>query len=207
MFTTLLPDARAFFTRLAANNSRDWFMAHKPEYEQTVAQPGKALVEALAARLTALTGHEMRPKIFRQNRDTRFSKDKTPYKAHLHMLWSESGDRDTPAFFLGIDPGTLVTGAGQFGFSKPQLDRWRAAVAGPSGEELERLIAPFRLREPELKRVPAPYPADHPRAALLRHKGFSAWLDLDPDDPRPIDDIATEAFERLAPVWHWLVSP
>ncbi|WP_213549553.1 TIGR02453 family protein [Vannielia litorea] len=206
MFSTLLPNARAFFTDLAANNSRDWFLAHKDSYDAKVATPGKALAEALSARLTALTGHEMRPKIFRQNRDIRFSKDKSPYKAHLHMLWSESGDRDTPAFFLGIDPGALTAGTGQFGFAKPQLERWRAAVAGPEGEKLAALIAPFRLRDPELKRVPAPYPADHPRAQLLRHKGFSAWLDLDPDDPRPVDEIATDAFERLAPVWRWLTA-
>ena len=206
MFTTLLPDARAFFTDLAANNTRDWFLAHKETYEARVALPGKALAETLATRLTARTGREMRPKIFRQNRDTRFSNDKTPYKAHLHILWSESGDRDTPAFFLGIDPERLTAGTGQFGFSGPRLELWRTAVAGPRGEELATLIAPFRLREPELKRVPSPYPADHPRAALLRHKGFSAWLDLDPDDPRPIDQIATDAFERLAPVWHWFAA-
>ncbi|WP_337847925.1 DUF2461 family protein [Sphingomonas sp.] len=73
-------------------------------------------------------------------------------------------------------------GAGVFTFSAPRLDRWRALVAAPEGASVAALIDRLRAEEvrfgePELKRVPAPYAADHPRADLLRCKGLAAWID------------------------------
>lgn len=182
--TLLSPDTVAFLTALRANNDRHWFEAHKDDYDAQLKQPGQAFAAALAAALESGTGEAHAWKIFRIHRDVRFSRDKTPYNSHLHISLSPNGDCENggPVWMFGLDPDGLTLGAGIFAFSKPQLEAWRARVAGPEGQAVEQLLAELaqdgiRLSEPELKRVPAPYPAEHPRSHLLRHKGLTAWID------------------------------
>ncbi len=198
-FDTLIPDARSFLSELADNNSRDWFAANKPRYEAQLKQPALALLEQVAAQWGAETGQPLKPKLFRANRDVRFSKDKTPYNTHLHMLWAEA---DGPGWFLGISPEYVTAGAGRMGFDKAQLDLWRASVDGPDGAELARVLVETgaRLDEPELKRVPAPYDKDHPQGALLRRKSLTLWRDI--ADPAARDGLVpalTAAFASLIP--------
>ena len=172
----LMPDARAFLTELAAHNDRDWFNIHKAEYDSLLKRPAEKLLADVARWMEMEQGHTVRTKLFRPHRDVRFSEDKTPYHTHLHMMWSRTDGR---AWMLGISPAYATFGAGVMGFEPSQLDRYRAAVAGPDGETLAEMIEDhgWRIDPPALKRVPPPYPADHPRAALLRQKGLVAWRD------------------------------
>lgn len=207
MTSRLTQDARAFYTDLAAHNSRDWFANAKARYESEIKAPAKLLSREIADALSKSTGIPLTAKIFRQNRDVRFSKDKTPYTTHLHILWSKGGKKDAPAFFLGIAPDYVSAGAGVFGFSKAQLARWRKAVDSEEGEALIKAATGFRLSEPGLKKVPAPYTADHPRATLLRHKGFAAWADIESEALTiGATSAALSAFHRLAPVHAWLTA-
>ncbi|OJY65199.1 MAG: hypothetical protein BGP16_12330 [Sphingobium sp. 66-54] len=182
--TLLSRDTADFLGRLRANNDRQWFEAHRDEYEAHVKRPGEAFASALAGQLEAATGEPHEYRIFRIHRDVRFSKDKTPYNAHLHTTFSPDGGckEGGPVWMFGLDPDGLTLGAGIFAFSTPRLDSWRALVAAPEGawvaELIHRLRAEqVRVGEPGLKRVPAPHPADHPRADLLRRKGLTAWID------------------------------
>lgn len=177
-------DTVDFLGRLGANNDRQWFEAHRADYETHVKRPGEAFAQALASQLDAATGEAHEYRIFRIHRDVRFSKDKRPYNAHLHISFSPEGGckEGGPAWMFGLDPGGLTLGAGIFAFSAPRLDNWRALVAAPEGASVAELIdglhaEKVRVGKPELKRVPAPYPADHPRADLLRRKGLTAWID------------------------------
>jgi uncharacterized protein (DUF2461 family) len=80
------PDARGdFFLALALHNDRDWFQAHRAEYEQGWAQPMASLMDEVRAGLRGAYGKRElgAPKVFRIHRDIRFSKDKTPYKTHV----------------------------------------------------------------------------------------------------------------------------
>lgn len=200
MTATLIADARAFLGELAQNNTRDWFQAHKARYDADLKAPAMALLDQLTDPLSELTGAPVTGKLFRANRDVRFSKDKTPYNTHLHLAWNAGDGR---AWFYGISLDYVTVGAGVFGFDKGGLDRWRAAVAGPEGEALARMLdtlAP-RTNDPSLKRVPAPYPADHPRGALLRRKGLAVWQDDVTGDPAK---ALMPAFTRLAPIQGWL---
>jgi uncharacterized protein (DUF2461 family) len=98
-------------------------------------------------------------------------------------------------------------------FGPAGVDRYRAVVAdAATGAELDRLIAAlaadgYRVDAPELKRTPAPYAADHPRAELLRRKSLSAWREAtDPalvTSPAVVDETL-QAFRRLAPLAAWL---
>ena len=77
-----------FLGRLRANNDRQWFDAHRDEYEAHAKWPGEAFAWVLASQLEAATDEPHEYCIFRIHRDVRFSKDKTPYNAHLHISFS-----------------------------------------------------------------------------------------------------------------------
>ena len=78
-------EAVQFLQDLKNNNTRDWFTQNKSTYEQVIKQPAQAYCELMCAELTSLTSMPHQSKIFRVHRDVRFSKDKTPYNAHLHI--------------------------------------------------------------------------------------------------------------------------
>ena len=206
-------DAIAFLSDLRANNDRAWFNDRKKVYEREIREPAKAFAVATASALKELTGKPHGHKIFRIHRDVRFSKDKTPYNTHLHIAFvPERTGSSTPSWFFGLDPDKLTLGTGIFAFDREDLDNFRKRVLGADGTRLAALTQGLerqgiRLGKPELKRIPASYPKDHPTAGLLRHKGFSAWIDhADPStatDPA-IMRICRGEFSRLKPVFDWL---
>jgi len=182
-FAGFTPGALDFLTGLAADNSRAYFDANRAVYEREVREPAKALVaelgEELRTRVDPRIGADPARGLFRINRDTRFSKDKTPYKTHVAMGFPLGGGRsDSPALYLSVAPTHVGTGVG---FAPPDVDVWRAAVAGEeSGGAFATALAaaeaaggePMDLGEPALKRVPRGYPPDHPLADWLRRKGI-----------------------------------
>ena len=201
-FDTLVPDALGFFDDLAADNSRDWFTANKARYERDVKAPAEALLSEIGDRIAAATGTRPVPKLYRINRDLRFSKDKTPYNTHLHLQWSDPATGI--AHLFGVSRAYVCAGLGAMGFDKAALDRWRDRIAGDKGEGFARLLdrtldAGLRMDPPELKRVPAPYPPDHTRAELLKRKGIVLWHDLsDVEQAHPVAALDA-AFTRLGP--------
>lgn len=183
-FAHVVDQANAFFTDLKANNNRDWFNAHKKDYEATVKKPGQLLLDVIADDLRNLTGATPKTKMFRINRDVRFSKDKTPYNTHLHLLWAPTSDEETCNWFLGISPEYVTVGFGIMGFDKVPLVKFREFVDGPGGDKIATqtaalLKAGCRIDEPALKRVPSPFAKDHPRGDLLRRKGYVIWKDIE----------------------------
>lgn len=201
-FTTLVPDALGFLEDLAANNSRDWFIANKARFEAEVKNPAEALLAVLGAKLEAATGAPQTPKLYRIHRDLRFSKDKTPYNTHLHLQWTDKATGI--GHFFGVARTYVSAGIGAMGFDKPTLNRWRDRIADESGAGFARLVdrmqeAGLRIDPPALKRVPAPYSQDHPRAALLKRKGIAVWHDLG-ESEQVFSDVALEAaFARMSP--------
>ena len=198
-FDSLIPDARAFLTDLADNNTRDWFTAQKARYEAELKAPALMLLDHLAQSWGRTIDRPLKTKLFRANRDVRFSKDKTPYNTHLHMMWTET---DGPGWFLGIATDYVTAGAGVMGFDKAQLTTWRAAVDGPLGAELQAAITASgaRIDPPQLKRVPAPYGADHPLGDLLRRKSLALWHDVaEPAEKLGLVPAAEAAFADLRP--------
>ncbi|WP_186827015.1 DUF2461 domain-containing protein [Shimia ponticola] len=205
-FAQLIPDARDFYTRLAANNSKDWWTAHKTEYESRLKRPALLFLDVIADHLRQVTDTSIQTKLFRPHRDVRFSKDKTPYHTHLHMLWS-MGD-DAPGYFLGLSHTYLRIGAGRMGFEKDTLLRYRAAIdeGGPLLDAIDDAENKgYTPHEPALKRVPSPFDKDHPRADLLRQKACSYWSDIawDTDD---LTEATKAAFSDLTPLTQALRS-
>lgn len=125
----------AFLQGLAANNDRDWFEAHRAEYEAFWLKPGLDLAAELAWPV-AKHGLYVEPKLNgslrRIYRDVRFSKDKRPYEPHLHLILSVGPEINKgPGVHLVIGPQGFGHGVGQWAFSPEQLDALRRAFCDP----------------------------------------------------------------------------
>lgn len=177
------------------------------------------MASSLAQALSEKGGQAFEPRIFRLQRDVRFSRDKSPYNAHLHIAVTPElpagAAQAVSGFYFGLDPDRLQLGAGVFELKGAALDRLRAAIADPArGPALAAALAGieaagFRLEGPVLKRTPAPYPPDHPRAGLLRYKGLTAWREV--ADRRRIEGPGllaecVETFAQLARLHAWLID-
>lgn len=164
--------ALQFFHGLKRDNSKAFFEANRKVYEEQVRPP----MEALLAEIEPDLGPDVEVKIFRLNRDLRFSPDKRPYKEHLGAYLSSAR---AGGLYLQVSNDGLYIAIGSHEMASDQLTRFRDAVAGKEGEKLARIVAAlakdgYGVTEPSFKRVPAGYPADHPRNELLRCKGLMA---------------------------------
>ncbi|WP_373353137.1 DUF2461 domain-containing protein [Pseudoroseicyclus sp. CXY001] len=205
--TLSVPRVRAFLTRLEAENDRAWFKAHQGEYEADLKAPAEALLDRLRAPLREMTGLEATPKLFRPQRDLRFSKNKRPYHLHLHLMWSlAAGGASEPACFLGIDLKGVTVGLGCMAMNREQLERWRSLLLTDTARMaalIERAEAGgFTFREGELKRTPGPCPPDHPLARFARMKSCVATKEM--AESGPLEPRLMEAFRQGLPVLEML---
>ncbi|MGV7221926.1 MAG: DUF2461 domain-containing protein [Nitrospinales bacterium] len=208
----------AFLKNLKLNNDREWFQGNKAIYKTMVDEPAHAFLEAISDKLTKLSGEPMAGKIFRIYRDVRFSKDKTPYNAHIRMSFVRAGANkkkcgEAPMFSISIEPEKLFLGLGYFEFSKNILPSYQKAVAKDStGKALKRIITKMNKKGlefegPEYKRVPSGYDKDHPRGDLLRRKGLSLWSEvLIPKELHSSKAIefCINKFRDMLPFYKWL---
>lgn len=185
-----------FLRELGENNNRDWFAANKARAEEVLLTPGRELVVAVGERLRQKRPHIIADprtdrSIYRLNRDTRFSRDKTPYKTHLALWWWEGseGRLECPGFYGHLTASSWLWSVGCYRFSDAGLAGWREALLDPDkAREFQALIkagskSGWALSEPELKRTPAGLAADHPQALWLRHKGFYTMAEENPIPP------------------------
>jgi uncharacterized protein (TIGR02453 family) len=227
-FTGFRPEATQFMADLAQNNDRAWFQPRKAEYERLVKEPAEALVAALAERFAA-RGLPLRadPKraVFRIYRDTRFAKDKSPYKRHIgaSFPWTEAPDGSAEAddavhgngAYFNFEPGQMYAGGGMWMPDKVRIDAFRRAIV----EDPDRVRAAIEdpgfvatfgsvTSHEELRRVPTGLPSDHPMADLLRYKDvvFGRHLsDAEVESP-DLPDTLTEAYAAATPVFRFLAT-
>ncbi len=208
-YDTLIADAKAFYGQLNANNTRDWWQDNRATYDENLKPTALALLDELTAPLSKLADAPIKSKLFRPHRDVRFSKDKTPYNTHLHMMWQIDSDApQNPVFFFGIGMNYVTAGAGMMGFDKPVLTNWRKMVDLDT-KRITGIVETveghgFAFRDPALKRVPSPFDQDHPAGRLLRMKGVVASAELGGGGPLP--QRLMSAFEGLMPLNHLLIS-
>ena len=181
-----------FLRALARNNSREWFDAHRADYEAQLRQPALRLIGDLQPDLAAVSGQfraDPRPvggSLFRIHRDTRFSNDKTPYKTHAGAWFFHARRREieAPGFYLHIEPGRSFIGAGLW-HPQPETQRrvrqfihdnpagWKAATQAPAFRKR------FSMDGESLVRPPRGFPPDHELIADLKRKNFVASTPLD----------------------------
>lgn len=214
------PAARQFLRDLAANNNREWFKAHKSDYDAFVREPLLALVDELG---TALLEHspgylcDPRKSVYRIYRDIRFSKNKAPYKTHAAAVFPPLGlERHAGAgFYLHFSAEELLVGGGVYAPGSRELRSIRQQIADDPAELREILgTAAFRkafgdLEGQQLKRVPQGFPKDHPAADLLVFKQFLAGTTLPAEEieKRTVAALIDRHFRTLSPLLAYLNRP
>jgi uncharacterized protein (TIGR02453 family) len=181
-FADLITRANAFFVQLRDNNNREFYEAHKAAYTAEIKKPAELLADLFAEDLAKATGKAHKPKVFRIHRDVRFSKDKTPYNTHLHLMWSQPSQSVTPAFFFGASPEYVMLGMGVMHLEKDSLTTFRSMI-DRRGDDLTDAVEASGAQISDwgpdpLKRVPKPFDQDHPHAELLKRKAFALHCDL-----------------------------
>jgi uncharacterized protein (TIGR02453 family) len=186
------PELFAFLGDLSENNNREWFAANKGRYEEHMLEPALAFIEDFAPRLERISAHfraDARASggsLFRIYRDTRFSKDKTPYKTHLgiHFRHESAKDVNAPGFYLHLGLGEVYAGGGIWHPGSPAVGRIRDAIAAdPDGWRKATRAGAFAKRlelgGAALKRPPAGFDAGHPLIEDLKRKDFYGWARLE----------------------------
>ena len=182
----LTPDLFRFLEDLKANNDRTWFKSNQSRFEETVREPLLAFIAAFEEPLAAISpcmlavARKSGGSMFRIYRDTRFSKDKSPYKTWAAVQFRHEAGRDAhaPCYYLHLAPGDVFVGAGIWHPDGPALDAIRVSMNEYPKLWIKArdavLTAGWELEGDELKRIPRGYPAEHPLADDLRRKDFIA---------------------------------
>ena len=189
-----------FFEGLEADNSKSYWQAHKTVYDQQVLAP----MQALLAELTDEFGEA---KVFRPNRDIRFSADKTPYKTQIGATLAGHG-------YVQLSANGLAVASGTYSFTTDQLVRYRRAAAlDLPGEALAKVADDARdagltiTAASTLRTAPRGYPKDHPRIELLRMKGLVTWKQW-PVEPwlatAKAEDRVVSVLRASVPLVQWL---
>jgi uncharacterized protein (TIGR02453 family) len=206
-FDGFAPDVRDWFLGLEANNTREYFSAHRAFFEESV----RGQMAALLTELSATFGGEV--KMFRPNRDIRFSADKSPYKTNTYGVLLGSGVA-LHGLYASISADGLVAGSGYHVMARDQLERYREGAADDRlGPQLAKLLAQAEKKGLEIwgetvATAPRGYRTDHPRIDLLRRKSLAlgARRDFGGDGIGRADGLrfVTRTWRAAAPVTGWL---
>lgn len=185
-----------FLKQLEKNNTREWFAAHKAEYE-TVAKENKALFNRIHAGLQEhdqISGIHM----YRIYRDVRFSKDQTPYKNHFGAGYSRLKPMLRGGYYIHLEPGNSFVGGGFWGPDAKDLLRIRKEFE-ISTAEIEKItlndtfINYFKeIKGEAVKTAPRGFDKNHPAIDLIRKKQYVVMKPFT-DQEVLSDDFAKEA--------------
>lgn len=181
----------SFLRDLSRNNDREWFGRHKGRYERHVKEALQRFIVDFGPLLEGISPHfaaDPRPvggSLFRIYRDTRFSRDKSPYKENAGVQFRHLAGKDAhaPGFYLHLQPDEVFVGVGMWRPDGPATAAVRdAMVADPAAwtrvMEDPAFAGVFSLGGERLKRPPRGYPKDHPLVEDLKRKDFIATCPL-----------------------------
>src|SRR5258706_1367563 len=178
-----------FLRALKRNNRREWFNAHRDDYEAHVRTPMAAIIAQLAIDFREIAPELVaNPKtsMYRIYRDTRFSENKTPYKTHVAASFPPRGlpKHEGAGVYFHISPGELWVGGGMYAPQTPQLHMVREHIAANVRHLRSIVESPgFKrhigsLEGEKLLRVPRGFPKDHPAAEFLKYRQFLAGAEF-----------------------------
>ena len=219
-FPGFSPNALKFLRGLKKNNDREWFQPRKEIFDIEVKAPMTELVAALQ-RTIAKTAPEYQQDpakcVYRIYRDTRFSKDKTPYKTHISAALKAQGlSRDASAvFYFHLSADELVIAAGSYMPGPDELRALRTHIAEHHEEFVKLCRAPKlraalgELQGAQLNRVPKGFDLNDPAEALIRQKQFYFGRELSPaiaTTPELFQELS-QALSAALPVMRFLNQP
>jgi uncharacterized protein (TIGR02453 family) len=219
--TYFSPSFFKFLTELKKNNNRPWFKANKDRYEKIVRNPLLDFIGELGPHLRKISKYlvvDNSPSggsMFRVYRDTRFSKNKTPYKTHAAAQFRISRDRDvhSPGYYLHMEPGEVYSGGGIWRPEAPVLGQIRDHLAShPTAWKAilkNRKFQRFCSLEGErLQRPPKGYSPDHELIEYLKYKDFTFYTQYGEKDACSPDFLEkyVESCAAAAPLMGFLAS-
>ncbi|MBN1998733.1 DUF2461 domain-containing protein [candidate division KSB1 bacterium] len=220
-FSGFSQETLLFFSDLEDNNDRNWFNQNRHIYDKIIMPECQAFVEAMGEKLKSIAPdvHAI-PKIdqtiFRIYRDTRFSKDKRPYKTHIAMFfWEGDGKKlECSGFYFHLDARRVFIGVGIHEFTRDMLQIYRDSVVHPQyGHQLVQVIKgvhqtpDYQIGWKKYKKEPRGYDRSHPNAQLLLYGGMGFQYE------EPVSDIVFSSelidrvfsiFQKMSPIHFWL---
>ncbi len=209
----------AFLAALEQNNEREWFTAHQQEYEDFVREPALDFISDMSDEMPTISRHFLaQPKrvggsLMRIYRDTRFSKDKTPYKTNIGIQFRHEIGKDihAPGYYLHIAPGECFVGIGLWHPDADALFKIRVAIAQKSDAWLtarddEAFRKHFTLEGDALANAPRGFAKDHPLAEDLKRKDFICLAPLSEATvtSKNLRPQVVERFRQAAPYMRFL---
>jgi len=194
-YAKFTPETVAFLTELKNNNNRDWFNDNKTRYEEQVLDVALRFIQSMqdpmaeiAPRFTAVP-KRMGGSLMRVYRDTRFSKNKTPYKTNIGIQFRHEQAKDVhaPGYYVHIDPEQVFLGAGMWRPASDALRGIRERIADKPVDwervrDDKKFRRHFRLGGETLTRPPRGFDKEHPQIADIRRKDFIAIKNMQLDD-------------------------
>jgi len=194
-YATFTPESVKFLNELKANNNRDWFNANKARYEEAVLDVALQFIQSMQDPLADFAPHftaipkRMGGSLMRVYRDTRFSKNKSPYKTNIGIQFRHEQARDVhaPGYYVHIDPDQVFLGAGMWRPAADALRSIRERIAARPAEWVRirddrGFKRHFRLGGERLSRPPRGFDKEHPEIEDIKRKDFIAVKDLTLDD-------------------------
>lgn len=214
---------QAFLAALEKNNEKAWFDDHKQTYQDDIVTPILSLVAAVHEPLAALNPPlqaeaKTNGSLRRIYRDTRFSKDKTPYNTHVHLVfWAGHHATKSPGTHIALHKDGYGFGAGFWALDKEQLARMRAQFVSDEGKKISDVVDAVeahgvQLMAPQLARVPRGFDADVPYANWLKYKGLVVRNARQPYDPAVFNnadklrDFVVEICGNMSPLNRYLME-
>jgi len=208
-------DFFTFFAELADNNNREWFNSNKDRYSASVVNPISEFIVSMAPRLEDISEHytaDPKPhggSMFRIYRDTRFSRDKTPYKTHAGVQFRHAAGKNAhaPGFYVHLAADGLFFGGGIWQPPGPHLNLIRDYIAD-NARSWARISNAPRVKEvggikgDSLKRPPRGFDAEHVHIEDLKRKSFYVMTQAPARNalkPGFADEVA-DGFRRAAPL-------
>ena len=203
-----------FLKELKKHNSREWFMDHKDDYERFLREPSKELIAEMEQMFIKLQlPYEATPKksLFRINRDTRFSKNKNPYKTNIGIsfpvlrdasITSSTGKTEVPGAYLHIEPNACFIAGGLYMPDSRQLkavrerieNDWKKLHAMQQNSAFRKAF-PSGLIGEKVKTMPRGFDPEHPGREYLRMKQFIVMESI-PDQLTQSSDLIKELLSK-----------
>jgi uncharacterized protein (TIGR02453 family) len=210
-FRRFEPTIFQFLEELADHNDRPWFQKNKRRYEREVLEPALAFIRAFEPRLKRISkffvasDRRTGGSLMRVYRDTRFSKDKTPYKTNVGIQFRHEFGRDVhaPGFYVHVAPAECFLAVGVWRPDRESLARIRQALVDKSdrwrrAKNDKKFRKYFDLAGDSLKRPPRGFPADHPLVDDLKRTDFVGLCELTEQDVLDEEYFETVATSFLA---------
>jgi len=202
-YSSFKPETIRFLNDLKKNNDREWFNANKTRYEEDVLDVALAFIQSMQMPLEAIAPHftavpkRMGGSLMRVYRDTRFSKNKTPFKTNIGIQFRHERAKDVhaPGFYVHIDPDGVFLGVGMWRPDADSLAGIRKRIDEEPAEWIKvstakKFRGQFALGGESLQRPPKGFAKDHPLLDDLKRKDFIAIKNM------PLDEATSRKFQQ-----------